>query len=126
MNNYESQPSKDATLFVLKAFSIREQFRITSRLVSILRCTVPSPSTRWYDYCMLMWPHDLSLGRMDRYVTFGDIQQRLRDEEPLRRILLGKGFYLAPRWRRRLMPLLEQLVYFNATHRDWLQNIEWP
>jgi len=75
---------------------------------------------------MLMWPHDLSLGRMDRYVTFGDIQQRLRDEEPLRRILLGKGFYLAPRWRRRLMPLLEQLVYFNATHRDWLQNIEWP
>ncbi len=125
MSKNLNETVENATLKIFKAFTTSEQFRISRYLSSILRCTTPSPSTRWYDYCHLMWPNDWQGGKMDKYVTFADIQRRLRDGEPLRSIIAPHKLWIGLRWYRRIRNIIDQPVYFGSSYREWLKEMEW-
>lgn len=121
MNKKDFRPSNDAALLVFYLFSRREQFRITSRLITILRCLLPTPETRWFDYCMVMWPDDPQLDSMNKYVTIADIYDYLSMGKPLRKLLLAEGFFLAPRWHRRIKRVIKNISISDASYQDHLQ-----
>ena len=121
MNKKDFRPSNDAALLVFYLFSRREQFRITSRLITILRCLLPTPETRWYDYCMLMWPDDPQLDSLNKYITLADIYDCLSLGKPLRKLLLAKGFFLAPRRKRRIRRVMKNISFSEASSQDPIQ-----
>ena len=109
----------------MKALPIKDLFRVTTYMKSVLRMMSPSPSTRWYDYCNLHWPDDIQSMRMDRNVTLDDIR-RLSDGEPLRKIISRDGRWIGLRWKSRIRSILQDMTYFTASYREWLRNMEWP
>lgn len=126
MSTEEKLTAEETTLFIMKALPIKDQFRVTTYMKSVLRMMSPSPSTRWYDYCNLHWPDDIQSMRMDRNVTLDEVRRRLSVGEPLRKIISRDGRWIGLRWKSRIRSILQDMTYFTPSYREWLRNMEWP
>ena len=124
MISEENLTPEDVTMYILHECSKGQQFRINTLLSSALHLSVPSPSTRWYDYCSLHWPNDAQISRMDRYIRFEEIIRQYRSGHNLRSILARKGYRIGFRWRRRRLDILDTIEFFDRGHEEKLQHQE--
>ena len=114
----ENLTPEDVTMYILHECSKGQQYRINTLLSSALHFSIPSPSTRWFDYCSLQWPSDSQTCRMDRYIRFEEIIRRYKSGERLRSILARQGYHIGFRWRRRCLDVLDDLAFMETSQKE--------